>query len=295
MELYHIIPTGIEILARDSQDYFQTINQIALSSYTTNSEIIAYAIMSTHTHTLIKSKNIGDYLKSLKCSYTKYYNNKYKHKGPIFNNERFIQKIESQEQSKTAITYILKNPVHHNTEVIAFNYPYSSINIYYKRPLPYLQEIERCPKDLEKKFISHNYLPLPEELYLNKNGYINPKYFINTNYIKSIFRNQKNFNYHMNKPVTEEIQNFYMKKQNKTMEEIDEDFNLKTFKLTDIELCAKIDSSIQKDLKLPHFEYTISQNYRLELAYKLIKRHLTKIKQVSRCLGLSSETIEKYI
>lgn len=102
------------------------------------SDILAYCIMPTHYHLLLKQKTnsgISKYIGITQNAYTRYFNTKYHRKGHIFIHEFHAVLIKTEEQLKHVMRYIHLNPyssrlLKNKEEVLT--YPWSSIGSYIK-------------------------------------------------------------------------------------------------------------------------------------------------------------------
>jgi len=77
-------------------------------------EIIAYCIMPTHVHLILKQlkeKGISNYMSKLLNSYTRYFNTKYKRKGPLWEGRFKNVLVDNDEQLLHLTRYIHLNPV----------------------------------------------------------------------------------------------------------------------------------------------------------------------------------------
>ena len=76
-------------------------------------EITAYCIMPTHFHLLIKQNidnGITKYINNIEISYTRYFNLKYKRKGPLWESKFKNIRVETDEQLLHLTRYIHLNP-----------------------------------------------------------------------------------------------------------------------------------------------------------------------------------------
>lgn len=77
-------------------------------------QIIAYCIMPTHFHLILKQlteDGIAKYMKDILNSYTRYFNIKHKRKGPLWESRFKSVLVDSDEQLLHLIRYIHLNPV----------------------------------------------------------------------------------------------------------------------------------------------------------------------------------------
>ncbi|MEO0263124.1 MAG: transposase [candidate division WOR-3 bacterium] len=77
-------------------------------------EIIAYCLMPTHIHLLLKQvaeNGISIYMGRILNSYAKYFNTKYKRKGPLWESRFKSIEVETKEELYHLTRYIHLNPV----------------------------------------------------------------------------------------------------------------------------------------------------------------------------------------
>lgn len=96
-------------------------------------EIVAYAVMPTHFHLILKQTKDGEisrYLRRLEVSYAKSYNCMKVRHGGVFSGRFGSVKIKSQNQLHVAARYIFLNPI--KAKIITIeeldDYPYTSFH-----------------------------------------------------------------------------------------------------------------------------------------------------------------------
>lgn len=92
-------------------------------------EIIAYCIMPTHFHLILRQveeSGISDFMRLVLNSYARYFNLKYKRKGPLWQNRFRSVLVESDEQMYHLTRYLHLNPVVGNLARKPEDWHYSS-------------------------------------------------------------------------------------------------------------------------------------------------------------------------
>lgn len=77
-------------------------------------DVIAYCIMPTHLHFVLcqlKDNGISIYMKNLLDSYTRYFNTRYKRKGPLWEGRFKSILVQTEEQLLHLTRYIHLNPI----------------------------------------------------------------------------------------------------------------------------------------------------------------------------------------
>lgn len=149
---YHVFNRGInrQNIFHNPSDYFHFIkifeyyqfgnpkpsfsqyNRFRIKDFTKNSKIIninCYCLMPNHFHLLLKQKEEGgiqEFMRKALNSYTKYYNTKNNHSGPILQGEFKAVLIETDEQLLHLSRYIHLNPYVNRISKTIEAYPYSS-------------------------------------------------------------------------------------------------------------------------------------------------------------------------
>ncbi len=257
-KIYHLCNISPKVIFRDEEDYSIAICRLAACAYTTATEVWAYAFMSTHFHLVVKSDNLAKFIKLLKVNIAIWHNKKYINNIQIKIGKR---ELNNEGEIKTAVNYVLKNPIHHNITNVAFSYPYTSAYIYFKEQiypahlLYYDRILNRCRRPSEagytinkKLFASHQ---VPDSYLIIDNKSLLPDSFVNVRIIEKLYSNVRDFIYNMNKPLKEELEMF----DNATEQRINANGkqsgnNTQRFiesreslfgKLTDLQVCKLID------------------------------------------------------
>ena len=176
-EVYHVYTRSIDnyITFRDENDYTRVIETIkyyiygnvptSFSKYIkiknkkffslkyeldTNNpvvHIIAYCIMPTHVHLILKQVNdngISLYMKNVFDSYTRYFNSKYQRKGTLWESKFKSVHVESNEQLLHLTRYIHLNPTTAGIVKEPEEWPYSSYMEYLNKSNEKICNYEDC-------------------------------------------------------------------------------------------------------------------------------------------------------
>lgn len=96
-------------------------------------QVIAYCLMPTHIHLVLKQllpNGISCYMKNVLNSYTRYFNTKYKRKGPLWESRFKNVLINNNEQLQHLVRYLHLNPTTANLVKLPENWKYSSYKEY---------------------------------------------------------------------------------------------------------------------------------------------------------------------
>lgn len=134
-QFLHVMVQGVNkefIFEKDTQkqQYLKIINEF-LPLY--NLEIIAYCIMSNHSHFVAYTDNIDElskFMYKVNSKYARMYNKQNERCGVLFRNRYQIQQINGERHLLNCINYIHNNPVAANMVAECGEYKYSSYNEY---------------------------------------------------------------------------------------------------------------------------------------------------------------------
>lgn len=134
--LYHICYTShLEVFCRSYKDYCMMFNCIAQAMLKTQSNLLAYSIMSTHVHIICECFSPSDLVKRIRSSYVQMFNYRYCRRGSLGEESFFCDSLEGRRHVTTAISYVVRNPLHHEICANPYAYPFSSIGQYFKNTL----------------------------------------------------------------------------------------------------------------------------------------------------------------
>lgn len=121
-----------EVMMRDPQDVGMMINFLALNSWKYKIQILADCEMSTHVHLVVMGE-VGEtsaFIKDVRRQYTRHMDAKYgRPKHERFGEKGFFElDVLGNSHIQSALSYVLRNPLHHGVTGTPFAYPFSSIN-----------------------------------------------------------------------------------------------------------------------------------------------------------------------
>lgn len=309
--LYHICYTSHnEVLCRNINDYETVLCRMAQTSLTSDSSILAYAIMSNHVHIVLLTDNPAKFVSRMRQSYTKTFNYKYHRKGRLGEQGFFSIEISNPTHIATAISYVLRNPVHHQVSTNPFDYPFSSATLYFRgkgRNHARINGKDIANRNIEGLFDRHKKKAIYAELPFFISGGIDPATFVEAAFVERCFGTYNAFQYFIHRrdydtwrkeqidaapdmnPITiKQIEPLYY---NKSLSEYIKSGKWWSWSrnesLTDIELCSIIDNKILPQLRKPSYA-VLTQDERMLVASNLISKNHFNQEQVFRCLGLNN-------
>lgn len=142
---YHVFNRGINkqqiFLSKDDYQFFQ--KKLASLKKHYDHSVYAYCLMPNHFHISIQTRkiSISKIMSSLTTSYSMYFNHKYNHFGPVFQNRFKSILIENDLYFIKLSQYIYLNPVKAGLVLDPAKYDFSSIREALSRePLSVLDE-----------------------------------------------------------------------------------------------------------------------------------------------------------
>lgn len=193
--LFHIcFANHSEVLFRKEVDYITFINIIATESDKQDVAVRVYACMSDHVHLAVYAKNIASFTSNIIRRYTHYFNQFYKRRGSLIDDDVFISKILGPNHEQAVYSYIIRNPRHHDVCESALGYGFSSGKYYFSEafgrdfPAVYLSSA--------KALISHRY-DVPQNCRVLPGGMINPADWLDIAGVERVFGTFKNFSYNI--------------------------------------------------------------------------------------------------
>lgn len=158
MPVYHLSFTSHqETLYRSIEDMNVSFNCLCSSLYKTDSQCYAESSIPNHHHGCYVTRHPEELLRNYRQSYTKLFNRKYERQGELGERGYFIQETDGLRHLLTLILYILNNAVHHGLVCSPFEYPYCSVNSYFRKELgkeareDYLLTVEQIRKRLPRR------------------------------------------------------------------------------------------------------------------------------------------------
>lgn len=206
--LYHICYTSHrEVLCRSYKDYCMMFNCIAQAVLKTRSNLLAYSVMSTHVHIVCECDSPSDLVKRIRSSYTQMFNYRYCREGALGEESFFSDVLEGRRHVTTAISYVVRNPLHHEVCANPYAYPFSSVSLYFKNSLDRFSpdaghaEVEgRCRSDIIRK---KNVLPENVGL-LEQSGMIRMDDVVDNVMVEGYFGSYRAFMYGLSRNDYEE-------------------------------------------------------------------------------------------
>ena len=203
-ELHHICFTSHdEVMFRDEEDHGMFVNLMALRCFSSNTEIVVDAEMSTHVHQAVFSARPLEFARRERMSYTKYFNYKYGRYGRLGQKYTFLQPVKGFMHQMTLSSYILRNGLHHSAVSAAFGYPYCTIRDLFSDNLGF----GRTAKANYSRQEMASYLPrhaeFPDEFEMDSSGVFLRRSFMEIRQAEQYYVTPRNYLYQMNRLTDE--------------------------------------------------------------------------------------------
>lgn len=298
---FHIcLSSDNEVMFRDEEDYYRGFNCFALALYKTNSTGLVESFMSNHVHFLAQCEYPEGLMGTYRMPYTKYFNHKYGRSGRLGEMKCFILEVNGLHHHLAAMSYILRNALHHGVVSIPYAYPHSSVNVIFQKEMG-----KRPVEDLisPSSYYRHigRQVDFPKSYKMSKSGLFLRESVLDIPQVENMFATPRAFDYYMSRKTSED----WIKEQGKdnnglqpiTLESIESSVKMNPVdqmlsnesgrgdhrRITDIELCGVIDKIVREDFK-KHSVYFLSPEEKMSIANKLRKTHYPTNAQLQRCL-----------
>ena len=300
---YHLcLSAGDEVMFRDREDYNRGFNCFAIALYKTGSTGLVESFMSNHCHLMIQTEDPSAFMHTMRMPYSKYFNNKYSRDGSLGEKYHFCLEISGLYHHIAAMSYVLRNPLHHGVSPIPYAYPFSSANVIFQEEMGKTSTDKILPAKHFHRFIGKR-AEYPDHYKMNETGVFLRETVLDVVQVENMFVTPRNFNYHMGRRTNEE----WMKEQEKDNNEsdpiclgtIEKGIPMTTLeqmlvyetgrsdyrKISDIDLCMDIDRNILPKFNR-HSVYQLSQNEKRKIAEQLCRAYRLPESQIRRCLAM---------
>lgn len=304
---YHLcLSAGNEIMFRDLEDYYRGFNCFAIALYKTGSTGLVESFMSTHIHLLVQTDSPKDFMMCFRMLYTAYFNKKYGRSGKLGEKLHFTMEVVGYHHMLAAMSYILRNALHHGVAPIPYAYPHCSANAIFMREMGKRPEENLLPK---KSFYKHlgRTAEYPDFYKMSKSGVFLRESVLDIPQVENLFVTPRMFNFYMSRKSSEEWEAEQSKDQNSSLliniQSIEKGVNTDSVeklllfesgkadyrKLSDMDVCTEIDRNI-----LPKYGkrsvYQLSAEEKTQIANHLYNKFHLNVAQIRRCLAMFLET-----
>lgn len=307
--LYHLCFTSHqEVICRNHSDYVRLFNCLAQAIINSNSQLIACNIMSNHLHMAVITDNTGRLIQRIRSSYTQMFNDIYRRIGMLGDPKYFSLLLVGRIHISAALSYILRNPVHHNVCANPFAYPYSPIQLYFNNHRKSSAKADMGLSFARSKKTIREKNAVPYDICFDVHGMIDMASVVSTDILEGYFGSYRAFQYGLTRNDYDRWQEEQEKEHHNTdpitLLSIEPHISSETIgkmtnqnlswirenEVTDLELCAMIDNFFLSDFhKNSYTELTDSD--KIKIARKIQENMRISPWQLGRCLNVRPEIL----
>lgn len=286
---------------RDLEDYHKGFNYFALALHKTGSTGLAEAFMATHTHQVIQSDQPAEFMYHFRRPYSLYFNHKYKRSGKLGESAHFSMEVIGHNHRLAALSYTLRNALHHGVAPIPYAYPHCSANAFFRREMGKFIDEKTLPHSAIYNHIGRS-VRCPDSYRMSESGVFLRESVLDVPQVENLFVTPRAFNYYMTRKSSEEWEKEQAKDGNGLapvnilsiengilLHEPDkmlifESGKADYRKITDIELCTQLDE-LARSCYGRHSVYQLSLAEKTKIAEELYRKHHLSESQIRRCLA----------
>lgn len=289
------------MIFRSTADYYHGFNCLALAAFGTDTSLMSEAEMSTHAHVCARTADYRAFVHDFRYPYSRYFNNKYKRSGRLGERVVFVNELEGLYHTLSAISYTLRNPVHHGIVPTPFAYPHSSATALFRKALGRNDSEPVLSDRFQRRFLPSR-AEYPNSYKMSASGLFLRETVLDVQDVEHMFGTPRAFLYYMNRLSGEEWKREQEKDANNlppiTLELMESGVGLNPLSvmmsnenarfnynaMTDIQLCELIDDQL-----LPKYTgksvYELSRTGKEQLGNYLCAKYNLSKDQVSRCIA----------
>ena len=300
---YHLcLSAGDEVLFRDEEDYNRGFNCFALALYKTGSTGLVESFQSTHSHKIIQTEDHLGFMYTMRQSYSKYFNHKYQRHGRVGEKFHFYLEIVGLHHHLAAMTYVLRNALHHGIAPIPYAYPHCSVNVIFQKEMG-----KRPPERLLAQKHFHRFIgrkaEWPSNYKMTESGVFLRETVLDIVQVENMYTTPRAFNFYMSRKSGEEWEQEQEKDRLETgpirLETIEDGIKNQPLekmliyecgrsdykKISDIDLCTEIDRDIVPRYGKPSV-YHLSRSEKQEIGNLIYRKYHIPEAQIRRCLAM---------
>lgn len=206
-DCWHFYTSGdsVDVLFQCEEDFRNGMNRIYPAALNYDILILAFVLMDTHIHFILYgafdscNRFIHEYVRRTSI-YIKF---KYSRKNALKEIKISYQNIDNDRYLKSAICYVIKNPVSAGLNFNTWDYPWSSCSLYFRTPDSWTSpRWMNAPENVlansrNKRTAIKTRIKLEDKLPMVC-GLINPEYYVSADIVEKIFRTHRAYNFFMN-------------------------------------------------------------------------------------------------
>lgn len=196
---YHIcIASHDEVMFRSPEDYIRGFNHFACAVLETESRALGDGEMSTHCHFGVQTDSRVAFISKFRYGYTRYFNAKYHRKGRLGERNCFWLELDGVRHVTAALSYILRQGLHHGITSTPYEYPYCSANVIFQKELGKRPENELLHDSKRSRYLPRD-VKIDTQYRMDTSGLLLREDIIDTRYVEELYISPKNFLFQMNR------------------------------------------------------------------------------------------------
>ena len=307
---YHLCYTSHkEVMYRNEEDMNRSFNGLCSALQKTGSRCLAECDIPNHHHGCYETECPGEFLQIKRQAYTHYFNEKYGRKGPLGDPGYFEMELDGLQHKLTAISYTVRQGVHHGITSTPFEWPFCSANAYFRKELGKLYGPELLLTPAQIKAVLPRRAMFDSRWKMGVDGVFLRESVIETAVVENLYASPKAFNYLVTRQSGEDwsreqevdgnglppitlacFEEWVLQRATSREQTVSEMLrNEKNRSIprgkNDLQLCELIDNQY-----VPHYQahsvYGLSSRQKNDIACDLFRRRLAGEAQIRRCLVL---------
>ena len=277
-DIYHVCTDGMSrnILFKDDKDFIKGMNAVAVCRLTFGVGILCFCLMSNHVHFIIK----GTYDECV--GFIRLYKKRMNELLEGANTDVSVKPIDTEDYLKTAIAYVLRNPVAAKLPIVPGEYRWSSGNCYFADASMYGRRFTKASDfgstEMRQRFNTRH--ALPGDYLITEEGIIWPRCYVDYKTVERLYRTPATFLYHLakNMDMENELTTDILRKANYSDQEL---YNSAS---------AICHSQFGKEAL-----GQLSIEEKLSIARIVRKKYGASAKQISRITGLDPQLLKELL
>lgn len=198
---YHVYTKGLEdnLIFRERQDYITGMNYIALCTFISGIDMLAFSLMSNHFHFVIYGtmEEARLFMNQYKWHISRYLNKRHGSIKLLRHVKTGYKLIEhSGETLKTVIAYVLRNHIKAGINHSVQGYEWSSGHCYFAGTDLLACTVPLCDLGTrEYRKLMHTKTRLNSSYRINGRGYIEPASYVNVTFVESCYGRVQSLDY----------------------------------------------------------------------------------------------------
>lgn len=275
---FHICVRGnaYQSMFLENHDIYHAIDLLGIFALEYNVVVIAYDFLSNHFHLIVKAKDPTPFMHAFRISYSRYFNFKYKSIGCVGNRSFVCVIITSNEQLVKKLIYVLRNSTRHGSEEHPYSDPFNSAKYYFQKERGV--DFSKGYYPVEKGYIlSYTSKIVPADFMINKFGHIYPPCFLDVSEAELWLGSYREAMEKLSTPTEQE--------------ELENDSkNSCRYPYKDITI-----SEIILKMIAPKTIQQLTDNEKLQIAFKIKRKYKVAVRQLSRILGIPESSLRRML